>query len=188
MGVRTSTRQTVERLYVTGAPPSRRRALASPSHPISRGPQWLPSIRTVSRRRRTSRSDPQASQKVTVLIDALNVARSQWPNISRDKLVDLCWSWGAEQGHEVVVVFDGAAPIDVVGERRLGPGCRVVGSGRRSADAWIEREARRLRDAGAPYWLVTSDRVVRSVAGASAVRTIGGGTFARELTGDASGT
>lgn len=124
-----------------------------------------------------------SKQELTVLIDALNVARSQWPNIPSEKLVDLCWSWGAEQGHDVVIVFDGVAPVDVVGRRELGPGCTVVGSGRKSADTWIERETGRLRDLNQPYWLVTSDRVLRTVAGAHAERTIGGGTFAEELTG-----
>lgn len=124
------------------------------------------------------------SQTLTVLIDARNVARSQWPNIADQRLVDPCWSWAAEAGYEVVAVFDGVAPGDVVGRRELGPGCTVVGSGRRSADSWIEREARRYQDQKRQYWLVTSDRLLRSVAGVHAERTVGGGAFADELTGE----
>lgn len=116
------------------------------------------------------------------MIDARNVARSQWPNIPDQKLVDLSWSWGAQAGYEVIVVFDGVAPIDIVGKRELGPGCTVVGTGRRSADSWIEREAYRYQEREQPYWLVTSDRLLRSVAGVHAERIIGGGTFANELT------
>lgn len=121
-------------------------------------------------------------KELTVLIDARNVARSQWPNIPDQKLVDLCWSWGAEAGYEVVIVFDGVAPIDVAGKRELGPGCTVVGTGHRSADSWIEREAHRYQERKQPYWLVTSDRLLRSVAGVHAERTVGGGTFAGDLT------
>ena len=33
----------------------------------------------------------------------------------------------------------------------------------------------------APYWLVTSDRELRELAGRGAERVIGGGTFANEL-------
>jgi hypothetical protein len=46
-----------------------------------------------------------------------------------------------------------------------------------TADEWLIREASRF----APYWLVTSDRELRKLAGGEAERVIGGGTFAREL-------
>ena len=46
-----------------------------------------------------------------------------------------------------------------------------------TADAWLIREAARF----APYWLVTSDRELRELAGREAKRVIGGGTFAKEL-------
>ena len=45
----------------------------------------------------------------------------------------------------------------------------------------LERIVERLRDAGEPFWLVTSDRALRSAAAPGAERVIGGGTFAREL-------
>jgi hypothetical protein len=102
----------------------------------------------------------------TVLVDARNVLRSQWPNIPEDELVELCRQWGEEHGHDLVVVFDGRAPEG------------AVGTGSETADDWIVCEAGRIED---PYWLVTSDRELRERAGADAERVIGGGTFARLL-------
>jgi rRNA-processing protein FCF1 len=46
-----------------------------------------------------------------------------------------------------------------------------------TADEWIVREA----GGYSPYWLVTSDRELRELAGPGAARVIGGGSFAREL-------
>ena len=46
-----------------------------------------------------------------------------------------------------------------------------------TADELLIREAARF----APYWLVTSDRELRELAGRQAERVIGGGTFAKEL-------
>ena len=46
-----------------------------------------------------------------------------------------------------------------------------------TADEWLIREAARFT----PYWLVTSDRELRELAGPGAERVIGGGTFAKEL-------
>jgi hypothetical protein len=68
-------------------------------------------------------------------------------------------------------VFDGSAPEG------------AIGTGRESADDWLTREAARLVDAGELFWLVTSDRELRDRAGSGAERVIGGGGFARELTG-----
>ena len=117
--------------------------------------------------------------RVTVLIDARNVLRSKWPNIPERELVDLCCAWAAEQGHEAVVVFDGKAPGGLVGEREEAPRCIVVGTGSESADDWLTREA----SGYTPFWLVTSDRELRARAGPGAEQVIGGGAFARELTG-----
>ena len=91
----------------------------------------------------------------TVIVDAENVRRSVWPNIGREELEALCAAWGAANGHEAVVVW----------ETEL------------SADDWIARHAPGLR----PYWLVTSDRELRTRAGGDAERVVGGGAFAREL-------
>jgi predicted RNA-binding protein with PIN domain len=107
----------------------------------------------------------------TILVDAENVRRSRWPNIGRERLLELCAKWARERGHEAIVVFDGEAPDG------------AVGSGPESADAWIARRAAELGARGEPYWLVTSDRALRAEAGRHAERTIGGGSFAQELAG-----
>ena len=118
--------------------------------------------------------------RVTVLVDARNVLRSTWPNIPEEELVQRCRVWVAERGFTAVLVFDGKAPGDAVGERALDDAVSVVGTGSETADAWLERAAARL-DRGRPFWLVTSDRALRQAAGAGAERIVGGGTFAREL-------
>jgi hypothetical protein len=101
----------------------------------------------------------------TVVIDARNVLRSEWPNIPEDELVAAARAWADAHGHEAVIVFDGDAPAG------------AIGSGRESADDWIAREAERLEP---PFWVVTSDRGLRArVAGVE--RLLGGGAFAREL-------
>lgn len=65
-------------------------------------------------------------------------------------------AWGAREGVQPIVVFEG----------------------RETADDRIVREATEL---AGPYWLVTSDRGLRERAGNAAERVIGGGSFAREL-------
>lgn len=111
-----------------------------------------------------------------VLVDALNVLRSTWPNIPAGELVELCAAWSAAEGVRAVVVFDGRAP-----EVEANEGVRLVSTGAESADDWIVREAAALRRRGERFWLVTSDRELRSRAGPGAERTIGGGTIARTL-------
>jgi rRNA-processing protein FCF1 len=106
---------------------------------------------------------------VTVIVDARNVLRSTWPNIPAERLVELARAWGEENGVDVLLVFDGAAPVDARD---------VVGTGEEIADDWIAREAHGYR----PYWLVTSDRDLRRRAGEAAERVVGGGSFARTLT------
>jgi hypothetical protein len=110
---------------------------------------------------------------LTILIDARNVLRSQWPNIPEDELVELARRWATGRGHRPLIVFDGGAPVDSPD---------VLGTGPESADDWLTREAARLAEAGEPFWLVTSDRELRDRAGGRAERVIGGGSFARELT------
>lgn len=106
---------------------------------------------------------------LTVLIDAENVRRSQWPNIPDGRLVELVRAWAESEGMRALLVFDGRAPVEAED---------VVGTHDESADDWIAREAPGFR----PYWLVTSDRELRRRAGGEAERVIGGGSFARELT------
>jgi hypothetical protein len=93
---------------------------------------------------------------VTVIVDAENVRRSLWPNLSRHELVELCDAWAEREGHRVLLVFEGE----------------------QSADDQITRW---VAEADGPYWLVTSDRELRRRAGARAGHVIGGGTFARIL-------
>ena len=106
-----------------------------------------------------------------VLVDAPNVRRSLWPNLSPERLVELLARWAESEGAEAIAVFDGPAPEPVAG-------VEVVGTGSESADDWISRKAAELTE---PYVLVTSDRELRERAGENAERIVGGGAFAREL-------
>jgi hypothetical protein len=99
-----------------------------------------------------------ASETPTVVVDAENVRRSIWPNVSGERLVELVRRWAEERGYDYRVVFE--SPDE-------------------SADDRIVRETAELDR----YWLVTSDRELRERAGERAERVIGGGAFIRELTG-----
>jgi predicted RNA-binding protein with PIN domain len=92
----------------------------------------------------------------TVLVDAENVRRSVWPNISRAELEQLAREWGSDHGHDVQVVWEG----------------------NETADDRIAYEVRQFRP---PVWVVTSDRGLRDRIADHVERVIGGGTFAREL-------
>jgi predicted RNA-binding protein with PIN domain len=116
----------------------------------------------------------------TVLIDARNVQRSQWPNLSDEELVERARSWAERNGKQIVLVFDGKAPGGVVGTTELDERTTLVGSTGESADDWLIREAPDHPGA----WLVTSDRALRAAAGGQAERVIGGGGFLRELAGE----
>jgi predicted RNA-binding protein with PIN domain len=105
------------------------------------------------------------------------VLRSTWPNIPARELVELCVKWAAAEGCRAVVVFDGSAPAVDPGDAPV----ELVSTGGESADDWIAREAAALLSAGRPFWLVTSDRELRTRASEGAERVIGGGTFARRL-------
>jgi hypothetical protein len=106
------------------------------------------------------------ANRATLIVDAENVRRSIWPNVSRRQLVELARAWAADHGVGLRIVFDGPAPEDAPDLVSAEP----------SADDWIAAHA----DEHAPYWLATSDRELRSRA-AGAERTIGGGAFVREL-------
>jgi YacP-like NYN domain len=114
---------------------------------------------------------------VLVLVDAPNVRRSLWPNLSPERLVELLDGWAAREGAHAIAVFDGPAP-------EVATSIEVVGTGRESADDWI---ARRVAELDEPFMLVTSDRELRERAGGRAERVIGGGSFARELIGEKPG-
>ena len=92
-----------------------------------------------------------------VFVDAENVRRSAWPNVSRADLVRLVEDWAAREEVEPCVVFEGEE----------------------TADDRIAREAEREER----YWLVTSDRGLRERAGERAERVLGGGSFLRLLRG-----
>jgi predicted RNA-binding protein with PIN domain len=117
------------------------------------------------------------SDETTVLIDARNVLRSQWPNVPERELVERVREWAERHGRRIVLVFDGRAPGGVVGAEELDERTTLVGSGAESADDWLIRETPRYPRA----WLVTSDRALRAAAGAEAERVLGGGGFLREL-------
>jgi hypothetical protein len=95
-----------------------------------------------------------------VLVDAENVRRSRWPNLGGDELVERCRAWAGREGVEVEVVFEPPSG---------------------TADDVIAERARGLAAAGAAYWLVTSDRGLRELAGGQAARVIGGGAFVKLL-------
>jgi hypothetical protein len=116
---------------------------------------------------------------VLVFVDANNVRRSQWPNLGDEELVERVRSWAELHDHESVIVFDRTAPGGIVGTERLDERTTLVGSGPESADEWLIGEV----PAHPGAWLVTSDRELREVAGGSAARVIGGGSFLRELDG-----
>jgi hypothetical protein len=99
-----------------------------------------------------------AGETLTVVVDAENVRRSIWPNVSGERLVELVRGWAQEHGYDYRVVFEGEDE---------------------SADDRIVRETANL----GRYWLVTSDRELRERAGGRAERVVGGGAFVRELTG-----
>src|SRR6266511_62129 len=92
----------------------------------------------------------------TVLVDGENVRRSLWPSLARDELVELAAAWGEANGHDVVVVWEGAETAD-------------------------DRIAREVTELDPPVWVVTSDRGLRRRVEAHTERILGGGSFAREL-------
>jgi hypothetical protein len=102
-----------------------------------------------------------------VVVDAENVRRSIWPNVSREELVERTRDWAARQGHELLIVFDGKPP-------EVAPD--LVGAP--DGDDMIVELAERL---DRPWWLVTSDRGLRQRVGSAPERIIGGGAFVRTI-------
>jgi hypothetical protein len=99
----------------------------------------------------------------TVLVDAENVRRSGWPNLSCEELVERCRTWASREELNLRLVFDGPPPEEAPD----------LVAGRPTADDWLAAHA----GEHAPYWLVTSDRELRRRAGGGAERIVGGGTF-----------
>jgi hypothetical protein len=107
------------------------------------------------------------SNRVTVLVDAENVRRSRWPNLSREELVERVRAWADENSVDHLIVFDGRPPAEAPD----------LIAGAPTADDWLAEHANEYE----PYWLVTSDRELRERAGARAERIVGGGGFLKEL-------
>jgi hypothetical protein len=109
-----------------------------------------------------------------VLVDAENVRRSVWPNLTKAELCQRTAAWAERRGLTPVVVFDGPPPD-------CDANIEVVGTKGESADDWLAREASAYGERGESFWLVTSDRELRRRAGSGAEKLVGGGSFAREL-------
>jgi hypothetical protein len=102
-----------------------------------------------------------------VVVDAENVRRSLWPNLSREELVRRTRAWGVREGHELLIVFDGRPPDDAPD---------LVGSP--NADDEIVQIAGSI---DRPWWLVTSDRGLRERVRDAPDRVLGGGSFVRAI-------
>src|SRR5947208_3622923 len=102
-----------------------------------------------------------------VIVDAENVRRSLWPNLSCEELVERVRAWAAREGHDVRIVFDTPPPENAPD---------LVGSN--YADDEIVRLANELEG---PVWVVTSDRELRARLPGRVDRIIGGGRFVRSL-------
>ena len=100
-----------------------------------------------------------------VVVDAENVRRSAWPNVSKEQLVARARAWAEREQTDLLVVFDGDPPEDAPD---------LLGSGARSADDVIA-------ELDGPFWLATSDRALRERVGGKAEKVLGGGSFLREL-------
>ena len=116
-----------------------------------------------------------------MIVDARNVLRSRWPNLRENWFLERVRAWAESEGVRALVVFDGRAPGDVLGEAELDGRTTVVGTGAQIADDWIAERAPELAARGRRLWLVTSDRGLRARVAAHVERTIGGGAFAGML-------
>jgi hypothetical protein len=100
-----------------------------------------------------------------IVVDAENVRRSTWPNLSKRELVSRARAWARTEDVDLLVVFDGDPPEQADD---------LLGSGRGSADDVIAALA-------GTFSLVTSDRALRARLGERAEQVIGGGSFLREI-------
>ena len=100
------------------------------------------------------------------MVDAENVRRSTWPNLSKVELVERARVWAEREGARLLIVFDGPPPEGADD---------LLGSGGRIADDVIA-------ELPGPFWLVSSDRELRERVGDRAEKLIGGGSFVKRLT------
>src|SRR5439155_9539212 len=94
--------------------------------------------------------NPRSSRLMgsTVIVDAENVRRSLWPNLSREELVERARAWAAREGHDLRIVFDSTPP---------------------------ENGDRLASELEGPVWVVASDRELRERLSGHVDRVIGGG-------------
>jgi hypothetical protein len=113
------------------------------------------------------RLQPERDAVPLVIVDAENVRRSVWPNLSPEELIARARAWAAREGHDLLIVFDGPAPEEAPD---------LVSSP--YADDEIVRVA---EEAEGPLWVVTSDRGLRARLTGLVERVLGGGAFAKSL-------
>jgi hypothetical protein len=102
-----------------------------------------------------------------VVVDAENVRRSAWPNLTPGELVARARDWASREGHELLIVFDGEPP-------EVAPD--LVGS------AYADDEiVARVESAAGPVSVVTSDRELRRRVAGRADRILGGGSFVQTI-------
>jgi hypothetical protein len=102
-----------------------------------------------------------------VIVDAENVRRSRWPNMSQEQLVRRSREWAATEGHQLLIVFDGPPPEnapDLLGSQHADDAIVELAVG--PDDLW---------------WLVSSDRGLRERVGRGPARIVGGGSFLRTI-------
>jgi hypothetical protein len=110
--------------------------------------------------------EPAAPRSV-VIVDAENVRRSVWPNLSHEELVRRARAWAGREGHDLRIVFDTAPPEDA---------SDLVGS-----DYADDEIVRLVNEIEGPVWVVSSDRGLHDRLRERVDRIIGGGRFARSL-------
>lgn len=125
-------------------------------------------------------AEPATIGEATLVVDARNVMRSHWPNLTEDRVIDLTRAWAEREDVSALIVFDGEPYGFGSGVSELDERTRVVGT-RGSADDWIAEHAELLARDDARVWLVSSDRGLRQRVGQFVERRIGGGSFAGKL-------
>jgi hypothetical protein len=119
-------------------------------------------------------------EEITLVVDARNVMRSRWPNLTEDRVIDLTRAWADREDAGALIVFDGTPAGFGIGVSELDERTFVVGT-TGSADDWIAERAKRLAEAGKRLWLVSSDRGLKQRVAPFVERTMGGGSFAGKL-------